>query len=252
MVNNTTRWRCYTLKRSFTIGLVWTGITVCVMSFGFTVFLIENSARSKNIEKKNEIQNSKKEYLTNETSIRTNELASLDRKEPDEKAEKEVQEKRITNDKMNVIKNAKTNEEEVEGVEIISLNANDFIKPVKGEILNPLSIDNLAFSKTLNEWRVHTGVDYMAHIGYAVYAVCNGIIKEINFDQAYGNYIVIEHEEGYKSMYSNITVLSNLKVGDEIKKGEIIGYIAESFGFESAEETHLHFELKKDKKYIAI
>ena len=53
-------------------------------------------------------------------------------------------------------------------------------------------------------------------------------------------------------MYANVTVLDALSVGDTLEKGQIIGYLAESYGFESADETHLHFELKKDEKYIEI
>lgn len=240
------------MKRSFIIGMVWTGLVVCVLSFGTTVYFLENAKRqneSDELVEKSKLQNV---YITDESSIRTNnfvnlegnnelELSSLFKNEDGNL--KDIRSEEQANTKSNI---------EEETIESISSNASAFIKPVNGEVMNPLSMDSLIFSKTLQEWTVHKGTDYKAQLGNEVYAVRSGKIKEIKFDYIYGEYIVIEHDDGYESLYANITVLDALKVGDGIKQGEMIGYVAESFGYEVAEETHLHFELKKDGKYLSI
>ena len=104
----------------------------------------------------------------------------------------------------------------------------------------------------MQEWNIHTGTDYKAKIGEEVYAVRSGKIIEVNSDYIYGEYVRIQHDDGYESLYANITVLDALEKGKEIKQGQLIGYVAESYGFEAADDTHLHFELIKNDKYLSI
>lgn len=250
------------MKKTFVMGIVWTAVIACVISFTATVnFLASKNTvnRIDNSYTKDEenINEQVASYLTNQSSIRTNPLASLDNNEIASKI----------NDKKDVVennmKNQMKNEEEIDAEElnsmedinsVESLNSNikSFIRPVKGEILNPLSTDELVYSKTLKEWNIHKGTDYKAQLGDEVYAIRDGKIKEIGFNYIYGNYIIIEFKDGYEGLYSNITVLDALSVGESLSQGQIIGYIAESFGFEVAEETHLHFELKKNGEYLSI
>ena len=225
---------------------------MCVISFGATVFFLENSKSKKLSDNSGEKNNQQSVYITDESSIRTNNLANLE-----ENNEFKLS-SNLENNNINYIKNEYQLNEEVEEnveektIESISNNASAFVRPVKGEVINPLSTDTLIFSRTLQEWNIHNGTDYKAQLGDEVYAVRSGKIKEIKFDYVYGEYIIIEHDDGYESLYANITVLDAFKVGDNLKQGELIGYVAESFGFEVAEEIHLHFELKKDGKYLSI
>lgn len=222
------------MKRTHIIGIVWGAITVCLVSFGATVFFLDDDLNREKIDngnlKDDSYANSNFVYSTDESSVRTNELAFLPEEEKNNKLEKSVE---SINQNM-------------------TKNINSFIRPVKGEILNPFSTTELIYSKTLQEWKIHNGTDYKAMLGSEVYATADGKIKEIKFDYEYGKRLVLEHNDGFESSYSNITALDVLKVGDTVKQGQIIGYVAESFGFEVAEETHLHFELKKEEKYISI
>ena len=139
-----------------------------------------------------------------------------------------------------------------ESLNTVNPKVTSFIKPVKGDVLKELSVEGLVYSKTLNEWNVHFGTDYKAKLGDEVYAIKDGKIKDIDFSYKYGNYIVIEHDDGYESLCANITVLDALEEGNLLQQGQLIGYVAESFGFEAADETNLHFELKKDSKYLSF
>ena len=125
-----------------------------------------------------------------------------------------------------------------------------FSPPVAGKIQTEYSMDKLIFSPTFNEWRTHSGVDIAAPRGEVVRSVGNGTVTEIKNDPRYGFTIVIDHKNGYKSVYSNLVSDQTMQVGQEIKLGDPIGAVGATAIFESAEPTHLHFELYKENKLV--
>jgi len=126
----------------------------------------------------------------------------------------------------------------------------NFTVPVEGKIQNGYSMDKLVFSPTFNEWRTHSGVDIAAPRGEVVRAIGSGVIHEIKNDPRHGFTIVIDHKNGYKSLYANLASDSTITVGKEVKMGEAIGSVGATAIFESAEPTHLHFELYKEDKLV--
>jgi len=126
----------------------------------------------------------------------------------------------------------------------------NFSVPVEGKIQTGYSMDRLVFSPTFNEWRTHSGVDIAAPRGEVVRAIGNGVIHEIKNDPRYGFTIVIDHKNGYKSLYANLASDSTMTVGKEVKMGDAIGAVGATAIFESAEPTHLHFELYKEDKLV--
>ncbi|HHU89943.1 MAG TPA: M23 family metallopeptidase [Clostridiaceae bacterium] len=125
-----------------------------------------------------------------------------------------------------------------------------FKPPVTGKIQTEYSMDKLIFSPTFNEWRTHSGVDIAAPRGEVVRAIGDGTILEIKNDPRYGFTIVIDHNNGYKSVYSNLANDQTMQVGKEVKQGDPIGAVGATAIFESAEPTHLHFELYKENKLV--
>jgi murein DD-endopeptidase MepM/ murein hydrolase activator NlpD len=126
----------------------------------------------------------------------------------------------------------------------------NFSVPVEGKIQAGYSMDRLVFSPTFNEWRTHSGVDISAPRGEVVRAIGNGVIHEIKNDPRYGFTVVIDHKNGYKSLYANLASDNTLTVGKEVKMGDAIGSVGATAIFESAEPTHLHFELYKEDKLV--
>jgi len=126
----------------------------------------------------------------------------------------------------------------------------NFQPPVTGKIQIEYSMDKLVFSPTFNEWRTHSGVDIAAPRGEVVRAIGDGVVLEIKNDPRYGFTVVIDHKNGYKSIYSNLASDQTLQVGQEVKKGDPIGAVGATAIFESAEPTHLHFELYKENKLV--
>lgn len=125
-----------------------------------------------------------------------------------------------------------------------------FQAPVAGKIQSEYSMDKLIFSPTFNEWRTHSGVDIAAPRGEVVRTIGNGVVLEIKNDPRYGFTVVIDHKNGYKSVYSNLASDQTLQVSQEVKIGDPIGAVGATAIFESAEPTHLHFELYKENKLV--
>ncbi len=122
--------------------------------------------------------------------------------------------------------------------------------PVSGEIITPHSEENLIYSKTLDDWRAHIGVDIKSTIGSQVVAVDDGIIEDIYTDELMGITIVIDHLNGLKSIYSNLSSSTLVQKGNEIKRGEVISAVGDSAISETAQVGHLHFELYDDDKAV--
>jgi len=122
-----------------------------------------------------------------------------------------------------------------------------FIMPVNSnEFGMKFSDGQLIYSKTLNEWRTHNGIDILEKVGTPVFAIEDGTIKEIISTPDEGIKIIIEHRDGYKSVYSNLSTTKMVELNDEIKKGEVISGIGKTAAFEYQEPDHLHFEMYKD------
>lgn len=125
-----------------------------------------------------------------------------------------------------------------------------FIIPVVGEHLTGFSMDSLVYSNTLAEWVTHRGIDIKAEKTSIVKASAGGKIKAIKDDPRYGLSIIIEHSDGFETVYSSLLSSEFVKEGDTVEQGQAIGTVGNSAVFETAEGSHLHFEILKDGEYI--
>ena len=125
-----------------------------------------------------------------------------------------------------------------------------FSYPVSGEIGLSHSPENLIFSKTLNEWTTHTGIDIQAKRGTPVAASEEGIVESITETSAKGIEIILSHKDDYKTVYSNLSTKEMVKVGQKVEKGRIISGVGNTASFEYNEPEHLHFEVYKDNKPV--
>jgi murein DD-endopeptidase MepM/ murein hydrolase activator NlpD len=86
----------------------------------------------------------------------------------------------------------------------------------------------------------HRGLDFAVPSGTPIVASANGkVINSKNYD-TYGNYVELEHENGYRTVYAHNSRLM-VKVGDKVKRGDIIA-ISGNTGLSNG--PHLHFEIK--------
>lgn len=77
-----------------------------------------------------------------------------------------------------------------------------------------------------------------------------GTVESIKNDPRYGLTITISHEDGFKTIYSNLLTTEFVSEGDTVEKGETIATVGETASFEIADESHLHFEMYKDGEIV--
>lgn len=137
-----------------------------------------------------------------------------------------------------------------EDVEIVTEKLTQGILPVDGEILTDFTNDTLIYSKTLEEWRSHSGIDIKAQIGTKVKAPMDGTIKEVYEDELWGIVIIIDHGGGLETKLANLGTKEMVKPGVKVSRGDYISTIGKSADIEMALEPHLHYEARKNGKMI--
>ena len=232
------------------------------------------SASLENEEKQGSLSSEQMASLTNSSNESDSEEASIDIGKSVNEAKNEIG-NTVTNTSTNTNSNNNTNNttkntENTSNSNTITTNANEtsktneiekqtnttkeetktvelsFQKPVEGEIVKEFAKDNLIFSETLQEWTVHTGIDIKADKTTVVKSAEAGTVKSIKNDPRYGLTIVVEHENGFETVYSNLLTSEFVVENEKVEKGQSLGTVGNTAVFESADEPHLHFEILKD------
>ena len=125
-----------------------------------------------------------------------------------------------------------------------------FVRPIDGEIILDFAIDRLVYSETLKEWITHTGIDLYGDVAMPVKVSAGGKVVAKKVDPRYGNTIIVEHDSDMKTIYSNLSTLDLVEVGQELEQGNIISGVGEGYGFEVEEGPHIHFELMIGGEYV--
>jgi murein DD-endopeptidase MepM/ murein hydrolase activator NlpD len=89
-------------------------------------------------------------------------------------------------------------------------------------------------------WIFHEGVDISAKKGSKIYSTADGIVEKVIISsRGYGNRIVIDHGNGYKTLYAHLKGFS-VKKGQSIKRNDVIGYVGNTG---RSTGPHLHYEV---------
>ena len=118
------------------------------------------------------------------------------------------------------------------------------------EVLKDYTDTALVYNATMKHWSTHQGVDFKADVGTAVRAAFDGEVAEIGTTTMRGTQVVLRHGGGFSTVYALLGPSVPVKVGDKVKKGDVIGYVAETGYFESADPSHLHFEVRREGKLV--
>lgn len=109
-----------------------------------------------------------------------------------------------------------------------------FIKPSKGLIINDFNPES-----------GHFGIDFAVKEGASIFAAKGGLVVFADFTLDDGYKIILQHSEGYISVYKHCsTILKNER--DIVVQGELIGLSGNSG--KNTTGPHLHFEIWKDGK----
>ena len=126
----------------------------------------------------------------------------------------------------------------------------DFKLPVAGTLAVSHDPDLQVFSPTMQEYRVHMGVDINTTEGAPVYAAAKGKVTKVWNDPMMGWCIEISHDGNAATYYKNLdeTLAEGIKEGITVSSGQLIGAVGDSAVMEVAQEPHLHFEITVNGK----
>lgn len=92
----------------------------------------------------------------------------------------------------------------------------------------------------------HSGIDLLAKVGTPVQAIGDGTVAFAGNQGAYGNLVVINHQQGYQTRYAQLATI-RVKVGQTVKRGTTIGTVGQT-GAPTTPQPHLHFEVRSNSK----
>lgn len=85
----------------------------------------------------------------------------------------------------------------------------------------------------------HEGIDFKGKTGDNIYVTGAGVVTKAFRNGSYGNFIEIDHKNGYKTTYAHLKKFT-VAVGDKVKRGQLIGQIGNTG---RSTGPHLHYEL---------
>ncbi len=108
-----------------------------------------------------------------------------------------------------------------------------FVYPTAGEVTSVFG----------HRWgRLHSGIDFANDIGTPIRAARSGRVVHAGWYSGYGYTVVIEHDQGYTTLYGHLNEYL-VQMGQYIKEGQTIAYMGNSG---NSTGPHLHFELWKN------
>ncbi len=217
--------------------------TPIFLALALSVFLIcffigrATALRSREEEKQNAIYTGKmlipeKEEEALPTGAVSDKIEALDAfsNKGAENEEKEVSEE-------NKAENPEENKEETPPERMLF--------PCGQEVLKGYS-QTAVYSKTMDDWRSHTGIDYKANLGDDVVSAWSGTVRKVYKDNYWGHCVEIIHPGKIISIYRNLDKNIKVKEGENVKEGQVIALVGKSAVVEKRDEPHLHFEIWAD------
>jgi murein DD-endopeptidase MepM/ murein hydrolase activator NlpD len=120
------------------------------------------------------------------------------------------------------------------------INGDLFIWPTSGYVTSPYGYRRWPFGDNARQF--HSGLDIGAPSGSSVRAAMSGRVSAVGWDDVLGNYIVVSHHSGYRTMYAHLSA-TRVKPGAYVGTGERIGDVG-STGLSTG--PHLHFTVFKN------
>lgn len=120
-----------------------------------------------------------------------------------------------------------------------------FILPVSGALSKKHDPTLQVYSTTMNDYRVHLGVDIVTEANAPVYAAADGTVSKIWKDPLMGYCIAVQHAGDCLTIYKNLAeeLPDGMAEGIKVRSGQLLASVGESAMIEVAEEPHLHFEM---------
>lgn len=118
------------------------------------------------------------------------------------------------------------------------------------EISREYSEKDPSYSKTLDVWEIHKGIDVTSKQGSQVKSLLDGQVVSIFEDDSHGVSVKVKSENNIIVVYSNLDKSTKVKKDQKIKSGEVLGIVGNTTSVESEDGVHVHVEAFKGKEYI--
>lgn len=232
-------------------GVLLITLISCIIAFISYTNKLQEFATESTLQKNNmsEMLNNALDLENNNVESASTEIGKkvedLEKENKEVKTSEAVEPKQVQED----VKETRTDAT----VEVIQDDIQDpvFLMPIEeGEILKEFAKDTFVYSETLEEWITHLGVDIKADKATVVKASAAGTVTNIKNDPRYGLSVIVEHTNGYKTIYSNLLTAEFVEIGENVEQGQTLGTVGNTATFEVADESHLHFEILKDNENV--
>jgi len=122
--------------------------------------------------------------------------------------------------------------------------------PLQGEITIPYSETVPVYFETLDQFQVNKGLYIASDLGAEVKAVADGVVEKVEYIANRGNMITIYHGNGYMTKYGQLQDDMNVKEGDIVERGTILGYVNSPTKYYTLEGPHLYFEVLENDQPV--
>ncbi len=122
-----------------------------------------------------------------------------------------------------------------------------YLLPLNSKVVKDYSDGDMVYSKTMDDWRTHNGIDISGNIGDNAIAVQDGKILEVISDELWGETVVIQHGNGLKARYCGVK--ATVKPDEKIEQGQVIGTVV-AIPLEEKDGVHIHLETEVDGKSV--
>ena len=140
------------------------------------------------------------------------------------------------------------NEDEISSLQAVLKVADSLVYPVKSRSVSKEYSEEIAYSKTMKDYRAHPGCDFAADKGESVYAMCAGTVKNISVSELYGVIIEVE-SDGFSVYYCGLDPELSVEQGESLSAGDTVGTVS-GVPCESADPSHIHVEIRVGNKLI--
>ena len=118
------------------------------------------------------------------------------------------------------------------------------------EVVREYSEKEPSYSKTLNLWEIHKGIDVSANKGQEIKSLLDGTVVDVYKDDEYGMSVKIKSENDTIVVYSNLDSKTKVEKNQQVKQGDVIGIVGETSEVEISDGTHIHVHAYKGEESI--
>lgn len=212
--------------KTFTKGFL-TALSICMVAIGAALWTTVNNVNS---------------YLNPE--VKTYESSDTDRDEKSDGASSDLAFE-IEDAQVNaVVSNVKDEKKQEKNNKVVFTSS-----PINNKKITAEYSEAPVYNKTLGDFRAHTGVDYEAEVDDKVRAMGSGVVKDIYYDDMWGNVVVVEHSDSVESYYCGLAQTALVQMGEVVSAGDFLGTVY-AIPCETAEEAHVHVAVKEKGKWV--